>query len=306
MTDVVVALDVGGTGIKCALVDRDGAVRHAERHATGRERGADAVVATILDVAEGLAAKAAADGLQARAVGLVVPGVIDEAAGTAVWSANLGFRDVPLRELAAKRLGLPAALGHDVRGGGLAEARLGAGRGRRHVLVVAIGTGIAAAHVVDGVVFAGAHGAAGEIGHIVVRPDGPPCGCGQRGCLETIASAASVARRYAERTGRSAGADQVAALAAAGDPDAGNVWRDALDALADGLLVGLALFDPEVVVVGGGLAEAGAALLDPLRDALRARITFHREPELCRAALGDKAGCLGAALLALDAWRRQP
>src|SRR5439155_9925740 len=167
--DVVVALDVGGTGIKCALVDGQGVVRHAERHATGRERGSDAVVGTILDVAEGLAAKAAADGLTARAVGLVVPGVVDEATGTAVWSANLGFRDVPLRDLAATRLGLPAALGHDVRGGGLAEARLGAGRGRRHVLVVAIGTGIAAAHVVDGVVFAGAHGAAGELGHIVVR-----------------------------------------------------------------------------------------------------------------------------------------
>src|SRR5262249_46503208 len=195
--DVVVALDVGGTGIKCALVDVAGQVRRSERHDTGRERGPDAVVATILEIADALVKSADAAGLRARAAGVAAPGVIAETAGVAAWSANLGFRDVPLRELVAGRLGLPAALGHDVRAGGLAEARLGAGRGYRHVLVVPIGTGIAAAHVVDGVVFAGAHGAAGEIGHIVVRPEGPACGCGLRGCLESIASASAVARRYA-------------------------------------------------------------------------------------------------------------
>jgi glucokinase len=320
---VVVALDVGGTGIKCALVDVAGRVRRSERHATGRERGPDAIVATILEIADALVKSAGAAGLRARAAGVVTPGVIDEAAGVAVWSANLGFRDVPLRDLVADRLGLPAALGHDVRAGGLAEARLGAGRGYRHVLVVPIGTGIAAAHVVDGVVFAGAHGAAGEIGHIVVRPDGPVCGCGLRGCLESIASAAAVARRYATHaidvgqsstnqgpgTGlyrpTSIGAARVAELAAAGDPVARGVWRETIDALADGLLTGVALFDPEVVVVGGGLAEAGDALLVPLRDALRSRLTFHREPALLRAALGDEAGCIGAGLIALDILNRE-
>jgi glucokinase len=305
--DVVVALDVGGTGIKCALVDATGRVRHSERHATGRERGPDAVVTTILEIAEGLVHTADAAGLPATAVGIVVPGVIDEASGVAVWSANVGFRDIPLRDLAAERLGLPAALGHDVRAGGLAEARLGAGRGYRHVLVVPIGTGIAAAHIVDGNVFAGAHGAAGELGHIVVRPDGPVCGCGLRGCLETIASASAVARRYSERAAdptlaaeapAAVGADRVAALAAAGDPVAADVWRETIEALADGLLTALALFDPEAVVVGGGLAQAGDALLTPLGSALRARLTFHREPALFRAALGDEAGCLGAGLIA--------
>jgi len=300
--DVVIAIDLGGTALKCALVGADGTVRHAERHPTGAQRGPDAVVSTVLEVAEALAGKAGAEGLRPCAAGVVVPGVVDQVGGVAVWSANVGFRDVPLRRLVADRLALPAALGHDVRAGGLAEARLGAGRDAGHVLFVAIGTGIAAAYTVDGRTLAGAHGAAGEIGHIVVRPDGPDCGCGARGCLEAVASAAAVARRYAALTGQEGTtAAEVAGLAAAGDPVAGTVWRDAVDALADGLLTGLALYDPEVVVVGGGLAEAGGTLLDPLRSALRDRLTFHREPRLVPAALGDEAGCLGAALLALEA-----
>jgi glucokinase len=299
VTDVVIALDVGGTGMKCALVDPDGAVQHTERHATGAERGGDAVVAAILDVADGLAATARAKSYQPRAVGIVVPGVIDEDAGIAVWAANIGFRDVPLKHLVQERLGLPAAIGHDVRAGGLAEARLGAGQGHRHVFFVAIGTGIAAASIVDGRAFTGAHGAAGEIGHIVVRPNGPVCGCGQRGCLEAVASASAVGRRYLERTGERATAEDVATRAAAGDPVAGALWRETIDALADGLLTGIALFDPAIVVLGGGLAEAGEALLQPLREALHTRVTFHREPELRRAALGDEAACIGAGLLAL-------
>ncbi|MFF3851974.1 ROK family protein [Micromonospora sp. NPDC002575] len=299
--DVVVALDVGGTGMKCALVRPDGSAVHTERHATDAGRGPDAVAETILDVAEGLAGKARADGLDPVALGIAVPGVVDEAAGVAVWSANVGFRDVPLRDLAAARLGLPTALGHDVRVGGLAEARLGAGRGTGHVLFVAIGTGIAAAHVVDGTAATGAHGAAGEIGHILVRPGGPRCGCGRDGCLEAVASASAIARRYAEATGTPASAAEVGDRAAAGEPAAGRVWAEAVDALADGLATGQSLYDVETVVIGGGLARAGARLFDPLRAALHERMTFHRRPRLVAAALGDEAGCLGAALLALDA-----
>ncbi len=188
MTDnVVVALDVGGTGMKCALVRPDGTVHHEERHPTLAARGPEAVTQNILEVAAGLAGKARADGFQPVAVGIAVPGVVDEENGVAVWSSNVGFRDVPLRNLIEKRVGLPAALGHDVRVGGIAEARLGAGRGQRHVLFAAIGTGIAAALVVNGAGYHGAHGAAGELVHIIVRPGGPPCPCGQIGCLEAIA-----------------------------------------------------------------------------------------------------------------------
>jgi glucokinase len=306
MTDVVLAMDVGGTRVKCALVDRSGRVLHTERHPTGAERGPDAVVLSILEIADLLAGKARADGRRPAAVGVVVPGVIDEAAGVAAWSANVGFRDVPLRDRVAAHTGLPAAFGHDVRAGGLAEARLGGGRRGRHVLFVAIGTGIAAASVVEGRTYAGAHGAAGELGHVVVRPGGPPCRCGGRGCLEAVASASALARRYTAATGRAATAVEVVARAGAGEPAAGQAWQETIDALADGLHTAQSLFDPDTVVLGGGLAEAGDALLVPLRTALPARLTFQREPELVRATLGDDAGCLGAALLALATLGEDP
>jgi glucokinase len=296
----VVALDVGGTGIKCALVSAPGTVLHAERHPTAAERGPDAVVTTILDAASGLAATAARLGSPVSAAGVVVPGVVDEERGIAVWSANVGFRDVPLRDLLSRRLGLPAVLGHDVRAGGVAESRLGAGRGYRHLLFLAIGTGIAGAHVVDGHAFAGAHGAAGEVGHVIVRPGGPMCGCGALGCLEAVASAAAIGRAYSERCGTTVSAAEVAVRAAAGEPLAMSVWTEAVDALADGLHTAVTLYDPEVVVVGGGLAEAGDELLVPLDKALGDKLTFQRRPGLVRAALGDEAGCLGAGLLALS------
>ncbi len=296
----VIAIDVGGTGIKAALLDGTGTVRHTERHRTGAQRGPEPVVATILDVAAGLAATAGASGTPARAAGIVVPGVVDEVAGVARWSANVGFRDVPLRHLLAQRLGLPAVLGHDVRAGGLAEARLGAGRGHGQVLFVAVGTGIAAAHVVHGRVLAGAHHAAGELGHIVVRPGGARCNCGARGCLETVASATAVARGFAERTGGTATAAEVVRLALSGDRAAERVWADALDALATALHTAVTLYDPDVVIIGGGLAEAGEALFGSLSTALDRRLTFQTRPKLLRAALADWAGCLGAGLLALD------
>ncbi len=290
----VISIDVGGTGMKCALVDESYRVIHSERHPTGRERGPEAVIQTILDVASGLSARAAV-----TAIGVVVPGVIDEVHGIARYASNLGFHDVPLRDIVQNHLGVKAFVGHDVRAGGLAEARLGAGRGTAHVLVVPIGTGIAAAHVVNGVVSGGAHGAYGEIGHIVVRPGGPKCACGQNGCLETFSSASAVERRYLELTGARATAAQVSARLKT-DPAASQVWREAVEALADGLLTGQTLYDVERIVIGGGLAESGQLLLAPLRKAFRGKATFQRIPTITKAKLGDEAGCLGAALLALE------
>jgi glucokinase len=298
----VIALDVGGTGMKAALVGADGTLLHRARRATGRERGPDAVIAHILDFAADLHAYGAEHlGEPASAAGVAVPGIVDEARGVAAYAANLGWRDVPLRELLRRELGIPVALGHDVRTGGLAEGRIGAGRGADRFLFVALGTGIAGAIGVEGRVEAGAHGFAGEIGHIVVRPGGTACPCGQRGCLERFASAAAVSEAWARACGDpEADAADCAKAVTSGDPNAVRVWQLAVDALADGLVTALTLLDPRTLVVGGGLAEAGETLFTPLRDAVRQRVTFQALPEIVPAALGDTAGCLGAGLLAWD------
>ncbi|MFF4311646.1 ROK family protein [Streptomyces sp. NPDC001507] len=298
----VIALDVGGTGMKAALVGPDGELLHRDRRATGRDRGPDAVVTAILDFAAELQAYGAQHlGEPASAAGLAVPGIVDEQAGAAVYSANLGWRDVPLRTLLADRLGIPVALGHDVRTGGLAEGRLGAGRGADRYFFVALGTGIAGGFGLDGRVEPGAHGFAGEIGHVVVRPQGAPCPCGQRGCLERYASAAAVSEAWAKAAGApDADAADCAKAVTSGDPNAVRVWGDAVAALADGLVTALTLLDPRVLIIGGGLAEAGSVLFDPLREAVERRVTFQKLPTIVPAELGDTAGCLGAGLLAQD------
>nr|WP_308455412.1 ROK family protein [Streptomyces sp. SM14] len=294
---------MGGTGMKAALIDATGTPVLRRRRSTPRAEGPEAMLAAVLDFAAELHVTGVRElGAAPVAAGVVVPGILDEPAGVVRYAANLGWRDLPLRRLLSERLaGLPVALGHDVRTGGLAEGRLGAGEGSDRFFFIPLGTGISGAIGIDGRVEPGAHSGAGEIGHLVVRPGGPDCGCGQRGCLEAVASAAAVGRDWAERCGDpDADAADAARAVAAGDPAATEVWQRAVDALADGLLMATTLLDPEVVIVGGGLAEAGDTLLVPLRAALRERITFQHEPRLVRAALGDSAGCLGAGLLARE------
>ncbi|HET8591724.1 MAG TPA: ROK family protein [Nakamurella sp.] len=291
----VAAIDVGGTVIKAGLVDRGGVLRHEERHPANVDRGPDALVEAVLDIAAGLVSRGSA-----RMVGIGVPGIVDSAAGVARYAANLGWRDVPFVDLVTERLGVPAVLGHDVRNGALAEARLGAGAGADSVYFLAIGTGIAGGQVRAGVVDDGATGQAGEIGHLVVRPGGPRCNCGNRGCLEAVASAFRIGAAYRAVTGVPASAADVARLVGEGDADAQRVWSEAIAALADALAAQIVLTDPGRIVVGGGLSLAGRVLFEPLAAALPPRLTFREAPAVVPAALGDRAGLVGAALRAWD------
>lgn len=289
--------------MKAALLAQDGSVLFEARRPTGREHGTDAVVATILDFAAELADEGRARlGSAPLAAGVAVPGTIDEQNGIAVFSANLGWRDLPMRKLLGERLGgIPVALGHDVRSGGLAEGRIGAGQGVDRFLFIALGTGIAGAIGIGGGIEAGAHGYGGEIGHVVVRPGGPRCGCGARGCLETLASASAVSRAWAEASGDpDADAAACATAVDAGDERAIAVWRNAVEALADGIVLAQSLLDPSTVIVGGGLAEAGDTLFTPLRAAVSERLTFQMPPKVVPAMLRDTAASLGAGLLAWD------
>ncbi|MYW02309.1 ROK family protein [Streptomyces sp. SID3343] len=301
--EVVVGLDLGGTTFKSAFVERDGTHAFVGRHRPERAAGPEGVVAGILDHAAASVAEATRRGAVVRAVGVASCGVVDEAAGVAVFSAAFGWHDVPLRERLAERLGLPVALGHDVRAGGVAEARLGAGVGHDVFLFVPIGTGVGAAVMIGGRPFVGAHWRAGEMGHLVLRPGGRSCGCGQRGCVSTVAGGPAVARRYGELTDdRTHGVDAagVARLAAAGEPIAGRVWAEMVAALADALAASVSMLDPSAVVLGGGIGRAGASLSRPLREELERRLTFQVMPRLLPARFADESGSLGAGLLAWD------
>lgn len=296
--DCVLAVDVGGTAVKAAVMNERGAAIAPLSVPTARG-DAETVAEHIGELATELTDTAHGHGLSPVALGVVVPGLVDEDTGRVLLAGNLGWRDVPMRALVEKRSTLPVAFGHDVRAGGLAESMLGAGRGARDHLFLALGTGVAGAVMLDGAAYSGG-GYAGEIGHVVVEPDGDVCACGGTGCLETVASARAIARRYAERGGEWVPAAEVAARAAAGDTDAIAVWDAAVAGLVEALAAYLSVLAPELIVVGGGLATAGEQLLDPLRARLSERLTFHRVPRVVPAELGERAGCLGAGLLA---WR---
>ncbi|MEA5456908.1 ROK family protein [Sinomonas sp. JGH33] len=291
----VLAFDVGGTDIKGALFGEDGHIRCLARIPTpvAGDRTGQAVIAEIVNLAGRFAE--VQPSVNPRALGLVVPGHIDTRSGTAVFAENMGWKDVAFRERVSALTGLPVHFGHDVRAAGGAEFRLGAATGLRDVVVVVIGTGIAGALFVDGRPYDG-DGLAGEIGHAKVA-SGPTCACGGTGCLEAVASAAAIARRYSALTGAQvAGAKEVLDRSQAGDPDAKLVWKDAVDALALSFSHVVALLAPEAIVVGGGLAEAGPALLSPLTARLDEYLTFQRRPRILAARLGENAGLLGAAI----------
>ncbi len=289
--------------MKCGLVAADGAVLHRETRPTPRAAGGRAVLDALLETVVELGQKATADGHRVRAIGVVVPGIIDAETGTVV-AENLAWAGTPVRTELVAAVGndVPIVLAHDVRAGGYAELRQGALKGTTNSLFLPLGTGIAAAMVIDGRLVSG-DGYAGELGHtrFIHGDTAELCACGQWGCLETVASAAALARRYAARSGRIVdGSREVLELLAAGDEIAAEVWHDALNVLVDALVLYTTLVAPTRIAIGGGLVGAGETLLQPLRDGVHARLTFQREPEIVAAVLGEEAGCLGAALYAWD------
>jgi glucokinase len=293
----LVAVDVGGTTIKGALFAPDGAVLERSVHPTGH---GDAAAAAVARCAALLTTSAARLDLAVAATGVVTPGIVDGERGVVEYAANLGWRDLALRDRVADATGTEVALGHDVRAAGEAEGRLGAARDCRDYLHVAIGTGIAATVVVDGRTVAGSAGGAGELGHVPVRDDGEPCTCGQRGCLEVYASAGGLARRYERLTGRPTTAVEVRERLGS-DPVAEEVWADGVAALVRGIATIALVLEPARVVVGGGLAQAGEDLRRPLVEGLHGALAWRTPPEVRLGELGTDAAVLGAALLAARA-----
>lgn len=297
----VLAFDVGGTFIKAALFDSNGKMLGFRSVPTPLHPTRPAE--TVLDQVEELAQQLTADYPQTKvqAAGLTVPGIVDAISGTGIYSANLGWRDFPFTTEAQLRLGLPLALGHDVAAAGAAEIQLGQAQKYSDAVVMIIGTGIAAAVFSRGEsVTAG--GYAGEIGHAPV-----PDPAGGTTILEAVGSAGAVVRRYATLSGNNTGgAKAVLTLANKGDLNAQRVWNEAVEALAFSITQCVNILGTEAFIIGGGLSEAGEALLEPLRNRVEELLTFHRRPRILRATLGQDAGLIGAALYARALLAKMP
>jgi glucokinase len=234
-----------------------------------------------------------------EAVGLAVPGALDEPAGTSRWSGNLQWKNLPIRDLLHAAINIPVAFGHDVRTAAVAEVRNGAAKGARNAIFIPVGTGIAAAFIIDGEIRS-AEGFAGEIGHVNVNGK-YPCVCGKTGCLEAASSTLAISKAYEAQSGKTGTTtEEIYKLVVAGDSVATQVWADATAAMARACETLITLLAPEVIVFGGGLSNAGETFLKPIRDYLDASLTFQRKPRLEIAHYGSKAGTIGCAILAFD------
>ncbi len=291
----VVAVDVGGTTIKAARVAPDGVVGPELVVTTPVEQGPDAVLGAVADVVERLRTARTA------AAGVLVPGIVDAAAGLVRYAPNLGLVEVPLAREVSGLTGLPVAMEHDVRGACLAELVLGTGRTVGDFTLVVLGTGIAAGLVTDGRVLRGADGGAGELGHLPVVWDGERCRCGQRGCLEVYASAAGLLRRYRQAGGAPADGAQDVLARLGRDEVADAVWAQAVQALGRALSSVVLLLEPATVVLAGGLSGAGTVLTEAVQESLGDLLAWRRPPQVVISALGARAGLHGAALVAARA-----
>ncbi len=298
----VLAFDLGGTDLKSALVDEDGAMRHLAR---APSRVGEGPVPPLDAIAAAAARLRALAEVPVRAAGLGSPGVIDPGSGAMVGTtAHLPhWNGLPLRAELEGRLALPVAVDNDANFAALAEHHLGAARGARVSLTITVGTGVGCGIVVDGRVLRGARGGAGEIGHLPLGGGGVACACGVDGCVEPEAAGEGLVAAAREAGLDVADARAVFALAQSGDPRA----RALIARLAHqlGRMIGAAvnLLDPDVVVLGGGVAQAGEALLVPVRASVeRHALASHvRGLRIVPASLGDRAGVVGAGLAA---WER--
>lgn len=297
----VIGIDVGGTfgrGIRGALVDGTGS-RVAGKEAVTPRTSQEDLIEALITMASRLADVAQRDGAPASALGLAVPGLVDEARGVVYRSPNLKLQDVELGRILQDRLRLPVFLVHDATAGALAEYATGVGRNVSDMLLVVMGLGVGSAVISGGRVLRGAHGAAGEIGHISLDPAGMICGCGGRGCVETFASETAIARRYTMAAKQAILAEEVIARATTGDAAAARVWNDALGALATVIATAVALVDCELVVLSGTMGIASGALA-PLGALLAKRINLVHLPRVEVGELGGDAALVGAAAVAFE------
>lgn len=307
-------IDLGGTNVAAAVVDREGTI--LGRASLPTPRGAEAV-ADQMAAASLAAAEAAGLTLEGVAsVGIGSPGAIDPTAGVVKFWSNLDFEDVPLGEMMAARLGKEIWLENDANAAALGEYVAGAGKGSQSMVAVTLGTGLGGGAVLNGKLYTGFNYAGLEVGHMVIEHGGRPCTCGRRGCFEAYCSATALIKRTREAMEadpnsllwKLAGSPEAVNgrtpfdAAAQGDAAAGRVIDEYVDYLGCGIASLVNIFQPEVICIGGGPSAQGETLMAPVRYILNredyARNNVHRT-RLVRASLGNDAGIIGAALLPL-------
>lgn len=311
---LAVAVDLGGTNLTCGVIDRRGRVLAEVHRSSQADRNATEIVANLVDAVEQTLAEAHATPAQVDGIGIGAPGIVYPEEGVIHRAANFpACRDLPLARLVATRFGLPVRLYHDVDMAVLAEWRLGAGRGRRHLVCFTVGTGIGMGMILNGRLYTGTRAGAGNLGHLILETQADPEECRNGGFLEQRASGPAV--RAAALTAVRQGRETVLRERCQGDPeriDARLVFAAARegDPLCDEIvarvahLLGLAvanlanLLDPELFIVGGGVAQSGEALFRPLTQTARAYVCSFLADRLriVPAELGDDAGLIGAGL----------
>ena len=295
-------LDFGGTKLAAGVTDETGRLLRFARCPTDPSGGPEAALAAL----HALVCELGADDPHAerfQAVGISFGGPVDQSRQHCLLSHHCpGWQDFPLVDRVSEIWHCRAEMDNDANAAALGEYRFGAGRGRRNMLYVTVSTGIGGGVIADGGLYRGSHGLSGEIGHTIVSLDGPPCSCGKNGCLETYASGPAIARAYASEKDdarETVTAESVFAAATNGDQLAQRVLHRAIQALGIGLANASNLFDPDVIVIGGGVSRAGSALFVPLREVTRALSSPAPADavEIVPAELGDQVGVVGAIAL---------
>ena len=300
----VLALDIGGTKLAAGVVDGDGRVLSFVVEPTRSEEGAEPVLERLFALGRAAVAEAAVPWGEVAAVGIACGGPLDSERGVLIAPPHLtGWRDVPIVELAEQALERPAALENDATAAAAGEHAWGAGAGTRNMVYLTLSTGVGGGVVVDGRLLRGSRGNGAELGHVTVDWHGRPCrGCGRRGCLEAYVSGTSIAERAREAGLDVARAEDVQEAARHGDPVATAVWDETIEALGCGLTSIVNVFEPERVVVGGGVSRAGEELLAGPRAAVEASAISPggRAVDVVTASFGDRVGVVGAAAIVRD------
>ena len=309
-----IGIDLGGTGIKAGLVDEKGSILYKLSCPTLVERGHEAVIHDMAQLALRVVSESGHDLSEVSSVGIGIPGIMDQATGIVPFCTNLAWHNVPLVKLMRQEIDKPIFVNNDATVAGLAESVAGVSAGTRSSVFVTLGTGVGGGVILDGKVFMGEHGVATEIGHMITVAGGEMCSCGNRGCWERYASATAIireGRRFCEAhpdcpLACEVGGDlakiearTVIDLAKAGDPDCEKLFDNYVYHLTVGLINLINLYDPEIIALGGGVSKAGTFLLDKVNALLPEMIFFktmpHARIELAR--LGNDAGIIGAAML---------